>query len=122
MIPVRGVEGRRIAVLGLGRSGLSAARALRAGGAEVLAWDDGAAARERAEAEGFAGPIAFDGDDLDREDIEAKGFERDAVDILSRQHCLFLFGPYGSGKTLLTKLLQQFSSGYLSSLISLKEN
>jgi UDP-N-acetylmuramoylalanine--D-glutamate ligase len=54
MIPVQGVEGRVVAVLGLGRSGLAAARALRAGGAEVLAWDDGAPARERAEGEGLA--------------------------------------------------------------------
>lgn len=54
MIPARGHEGERVAVLGLGRSGLSAARALRAGGAEPLCWDDGAPARERAEAEGFA--------------------------------------------------------------------
>ena len=54
MIPVLGVEGQKIAVLGLGRSGLSAARALRAGGADVLAWDDGAKGREAAEAEGFA--------------------------------------------------------------------
>ncbi|EPX82189.1 UDP-N-acetylmuramoylalanine--D-glutamate ligase [Salipiger mucosus DSM 16094] len=42
-----------MAVLGLGRSGLSAARALREGGAEPLCWDDNAAARGRAEAEGF---------------------------------------------------------------------
>ena len=42
-----------MAVLGLGRSGLSAARALLAGGADVLAWDDNADARDRAEAEGF---------------------------------------------------------------------
>ena len=54
MIPVRGVDGRRVAVLGLGRSGLSAARALAAGGADVLAWDDSAAARAAAEAEGIA--------------------------------------------------------------------
>jgi UDP-N-acetylmuramoylalanine--D-glutamate ligase len=54
MIPARGHEGERVAVLGLGRSGLSAARALRAGGATPLLWDDGAPARDRAEAEGFA--------------------------------------------------------------------
>ncbi|ARC89409.1 UDP-N-acetylmuramoyl-L-alanine--D-glutamate ligase [Rhodovulum sp. MB263] len=54
MIPVRGVEGQKLAVLGLGRSGLSAARALRAGGAEVLVWDDNEAARAAAGAEGFA--------------------------------------------------------------------
>lgn len=54
MIPVLGYEGRRVAVLGLGRSGLATAHALQAGGAEPLCWDDSAEARERAEAEGFA--------------------------------------------------------------------
>ena len=54
MIPVRGFEGATVAVLGLGRSGLTAARALRAGGAEVVAWDDGAGGRGAAEGEGFA--------------------------------------------------------------------
>ena len=54
MIPVRGYEGAKVAVLGLGRSGLSAARALRAGGAEPICWDDNPEARTRAEGEGFA--------------------------------------------------------------------
>lgn len=54
MIPVRGYEGRKVAVLGLGRSGLATARALAAGGAEALLWDDSPEARGRAEAEGFA--------------------------------------------------------------------
>ncbi len=40
MIAVKGFEGKRIAIFGLGRSGLSAARALKAGGAEPLLWDD----------------------------------------------------------------------------------
>ena len=40
MIAVPGFEGRKVAVLGLGRSGQAAAAALAAGGAEVLAWDD----------------------------------------------------------------------------------
>ncbi|MCT4554611.1 MAG: UDP-N-acetylmuramoyl-L-alanine--D-glutamate ligase [Pelagimonas sp.] len=53
MIPVRGFGGAVVAVLGLGRSGLSAARALRAGGAHVLVWDDNVSARDAAEAEGF---------------------------------------------------------------------
>jgi len=62
MIAVRGFEGARVGVLGLGRSGLATARALRAGGAEALCWDDGAAARAAAEAEGFAiwDPMAKD--------------------------------------------------------------
>jgi UDP-N-acetylmuramoylalanine--D-glutamate ligase len=37
--------GKRFAVLGLGRNGLPAARALAAMGAEVVAWDDNVAAR-----------------------------------------------------------------------------
>ena len=53
MIPVQGFEGRHVAVLGLGRSGLSAARALRQGGAIPLCWDDNPKAREAAEAESF---------------------------------------------------------------------
>jgi UDP-N-acetylmuramoylalanine--D-glutamate ligase len=43
-----------VAVLGLGRSGRPAIAALVAGGAEVVAWDDSAAARATAEADGIA--------------------------------------------------------------------
>ena len=53
MIPVPGFEGRRVAVFGLGRSGLTAARALKAGGALPILWDDGVSGRMQAEAEGF---------------------------------------------------------------------
>jgi UDP-N-acetylmuramoylalanine--D-glutamate ligase len=53
MIPVRGFERRRVAVFGLARSGLAAARALQAGGAEVVAWDDKAETRALAAQEGF---------------------------------------------------------------------
>ncbi len=53
LIPVVGLSGAKVAVLGLGRSGLSAARALAAGGAEPVCWDDNEQARARAEAEGF---------------------------------------------------------------------
>jgi UDP-N-acetylmuramoylalanine--D-glutamate ligase len=54
MIPVRGFEGKKVAVFGLARTGLAAARALSAGGAEVVVWDEKDAARAAAEAEGFA--------------------------------------------------------------------
>lgn len=54
MIPVQGYENAKVAVLGLGRSGLSTARALQAGGAVPICWDDNADARDRAAAEGFA--------------------------------------------------------------------
>ena len=53
MIPVQGLSGQRVAVLGLGRSGLAAARALQAGEAEVLCWDDNPQAREIAGNDGF---------------------------------------------------------------------
>ena len=46
MIVAREFAGRRIAVLGLARTGRAAARALAAGGALVVAWDDNAAVRE----------------------------------------------------------------------------
>ena len=66
MIPVQGLQGAKVAVLGLGRTGLSAAKSLRAGGAEPVCWDDTPSAREVAEADGFqctdlAKPGAFDG-------------------------------------------------------------
>ncbi|MGR3503670.1 UDP-N-acetylmuramoyl-L-alanine--D-glutamate ligase [Pseudaestuariivita sp.] len=69
MIPVRGLRGATVAVLGLGRSGLTAARALREGGASVLVWDDNPEARSTASDEGFEArdltkPGAMDG--LDR--------------------------------------------------------
>jgi UDP-N-acetylmuramoylalanine--D-glutamate ligase len=53
MIPVRGYDGHKVAVLGLGRSGLSAALALRAGGAIPVCWDDNDDARTTAEAKGL---------------------------------------------------------------------
>jgi UDP-N-acetylmuramoylalanine--D-glutamate ligase len=40
MIPVTTFAGRRVAVFGLGASGLASASALMAGGADVVAWDD----------------------------------------------------------------------------------
>jgi UDP-N-acetylmuramoylalanine--D-glutamate ligase len=53
VITVRGFEGKRIAVFGLARTGLTAARALIAGGADVALWDDKASSRDVATAEGL---------------------------------------------------------------------
>ena len=53
MIPVTTAKGRRIALFGLGGSGLSTARALIAGGAEVTCWDDNPGTVEKAEADGI---------------------------------------------------------------------
>lgn len=45
MIDLNAYSGKTVAVMGLGRSGLSATVALKAAGAHVLPWDDNAAAR-----------------------------------------------------------------------------
>ncbi len=72
MIPVKGFETRSVAIFGLARTGLTAARALRAGGAEVALWDDDADARARAAAEGL--PVV---------DLAAADFSRFAALMLS---------------------------------------
>jgi UDP-N-acetylmuramoylalanine--D-glutamate ligase len=53
MIPITEYAGRDVAVFGLGRTGLSAAKALKAGGARVHAWDDNEGIRNKAEAAGM---------------------------------------------------------------------
>ena len=53
MIPVQGLDGQTVAVLGLGRSGKAAVLALQEGGVTAVVWDDGAAARDAAQADGF---------------------------------------------------------------------
>jgi UDP-N-acetylmuramoylalanine--D-glutamate ligase len=54
MIPVSIFAGRDVAVLGLGLSGLASARALKAGGANPVLWDDNGAARDDAARQDFA--------------------------------------------------------------------
>jgi UDP-N-acetylmuramoylalanine--D-glutamate ligase len=54
MTPVTTFAGRRVALFGLGGSGLATALALKAGGAEVVAFDDGEAGREKARAQGIS--------------------------------------------------------------------
>jgi UDP-N-acetylmuramoylalanine--D-glutamate ligase len=53
MIPVTSFAGKTVAVFGLGGSGLASCHALRAGGAEVIAGDDGAAQLAEAAKAGF---------------------------------------------------------------------
>ncbi len=61
MIVVPGFEGRKVAVLGLARSGRAAVAALKAGGAEVLAWDDSEKTRAAVAGEvALADPTAID--------------------------------------------------------------
>jgi UDP-N-acetylmuramoylalanine--D-glutamate ligase len=51
--PASTFNGRKVAIFGLARSGLSCAAALIQGGAEVYAWDDSDPAQEKARAEGL---------------------------------------------------------------------
>ncbi len=65
MIDLSHLKGRRYGVFGLGRTGMAAVRALIAGGAEVIAWDDNSdlletASREGAETGNFmTAPLAY---------------------------------------------------------------
>src|SRR6516165_5508890 len=53
MIPITTFAGKKVAVFGLGESGLNAASALFAGGADVVGWDDNDARIEKATAAGI---------------------------------------------------------------------
>jgi UDP-N-acetylmuramoylalanine--D-glutamate ligase len=54
MFPALQFKGKAVGVFGLARSGISCAKALIAGGAQVFAWDDSEAAVENARAEGLS--------------------------------------------------------------------
>lgn len=62
MINLSSLQGSRFAVLGLARSGMTAARALREADVDCTVWDDDAAKRAQAEGQGFAlaDPAALD--------------------------------------------------------------
>jgi len=68
MTPVATLQGQRVALFGLGGSGLSTLRALQAGGAEVAAWDDNEASRAKAAAAGFT-PVDLGQADWSRFDL-----------------------------------------------------
>src|SRR5580700_4266710 len=53
MIPVTSFSGKTVAVFGLGGSGLASCHALKAGGADVVAGDDGVESLAEAEKAGF---------------------------------------------------------------------
>jgi UDP-N-acetylmuramoylalanine--D-glutamate ligase len=72
MTPATSFAGQSVALVGLGRSGLAAARALLAGGAKLVAWDDEEASRMAAVAAGL--PI---------EDLTTSDWSRFAVLVLA---------------------------------------
>ncbi|WP_027488042.1 UDP-N-acetylmuramoyl-L-alanine--D-glutamate ligase [Allorhizobium undicola] len=53
MIPVTTFKGQKVALFGLGGSGLATAEALKAGGAEVFVWDDNPDSVEKARGRGL---------------------------------------------------------------------
>ncbi|PZN99607.1 MAG: UDP-N-acetylmuramoyl-L-alanine--D-glutamate ligase [Hyphomicrobiales bacterium] len=53
MTPLTCFKGMRVALFGLGGSGLATARALAAGGADIAAWDDNQASRDKAAEQGI---------------------------------------------------------------------
>src|ERR1700754_2977919 len=53
MIPVTVFAGQKVAIFGLGGSGLAGASALLAGGADVIGWDDSAEAVDKATSAGI---------------------------------------------------------------------
>jgi UDP-N-acetylmuramoylalanine--D-glutamate ligase len=53
MIPVTAFAGQKVAIFGLGGSGLASASALLAGGADVIGWDDSAEAVTKASSAGI---------------------------------------------------------------------
>ena len=53
MIDLSFLSGKRIGVLGLGKTGLSSARALRDSGAEIFVWDDNQSSRDAVASEGL---------------------------------------------------------------------
>lgn len=65
MILVPSLGGKKVVVMGLGKSGTATARALTASGAQVTAWDDGEAARKAAAAAGvIVAEPSLEGTDL----------------------------------------------------------
>lgn len=53
MIPLKHMAAKTVGVLGLGATGIAAAKALAASGAQVTVWDDNADARSRAASQGL---------------------------------------------------------------------
>ena len=84
MIPVQGVKGLSILVLGMARSGVVTAQASLAGGARVLCWDDDEEGRDRASENGF-------------ECVDPMRGGLDGVDLLITSpgipHCLLYTSP-----------------------------
>ena len=80
MIPVTSFAGKKVALFGLGGSGLASAQALVAGGAEVIAFDDSAASLDNARA--ILASSAFVGA---ARELDIDGMERIVDDAFAAQ-------------------------------------
>src|SRR5690606_29580557 len=85
MIPTPRYAGERVVVMGLGKSGLSAAASLRASGAEVEVWDDQPAHMQEGVARGFN---AFDGAAMPLENVRVVVWSPGIPHTLPRAHPL----------------------------------
>ena len=83
MIKAGTFKGKTIAVFGLGRTGVTAALSLKAGGANVLAWDDNAETVKKAEAQGV--PVS-DLKKADWKDIDELVLSPGVPDTLPEAH------------------------------------
>src|SRR5687768_10371011 len=85
MVPTPRYAGERVLVMGLGKSGLSAAASLRASGAHVQVWDDKPAQVQEGAARGFS---AFDGAKMDLEGVRTVVWSPGIPHTLPKAHPL----------------------------------
>ena len=122
MIPITEYAGRDVAVYGLGRTGLSAAKALKAGGARVHAWDDNEETRAKAEAAGIALS------DINKRDWQTywELYENVAAALKPPDLMIYLRCPVKTLKQRIRlrgrKMEQDIPTGYLNRLNALYED
>jgi UDP-N-acetylmuramoylalanine--D-glutamate ligase len=85
MVPTLRYAGERVLVMGLGKSGLSAAASLRASGAKVQVWDDKPAQVQEGTARGFS---AFDGAAMNLEGVRTVVWSPGIPHTLPKAHPL----------------------------------
>jgi len=85
MVPTPRYAGERVLVMGLGKSGLSAAASLRASGAAVQVWDDKPAQVQEGAARGFD---TFDGAKMDLDGVRAVVWSPGIPHTLPKAHPL----------------------------------
>ena len=85
MVPTPQYAGERVVVMGLGKSGLSAAASLRAGGAKVEVWDDKPASLAEGTMKGFN---AFDAAAMNLDGVRAVIWSPGVPHSFPRAHAL----------------------------------